>query len=146
MSPVADSLRKILSEVNWARAGLGLPLLEEKKEKRPEFTVPAGPRPQPEGESVVPSHKSMTDGSLGAIPKYTSSPMVRSSISKDAAMASSSMTSPLLRDTAALDMGSPGGLGRSDDTDDNKYKRRSAVSWLVRWWKSVMGPSLFGKN
>ena len=67
VSPVADALRKLLSDVNWARAGLGLPLLEERSEKKPEFSVPAGPRPPPEGESVnsTSSHKD------GAIPKYT---------------------------------------------------------------------------
>ena len=27
MSPVADTLRELLSKVNWARAGLGLPLV-----------------------------------------------------------------------------------------------------------------------
>ena len=67
VSPVADALRKMLSEVNWARAGLGMPLLESNSEKRPEFSFPVGPRPQPEGESVtqVSSHKD------GAIPKYS---------------------------------------------------------------------------
>ena len=67
MSPVADALRKILSEVNWARAGLGMSLLESNSEKKPQFSYPVGPRPQPEGESatLVSSHKD------GAIPKYT---------------------------------------------------------------------------
>jgi hypothetical protein len=75
---------------------------------------------------------------------YCFSPMPttlnRSSISKDAALAASttiasSMTSPLLTGSggsSALDLG--------DDTDENKYKRRSAVTWLARWWRSIMGP------
>ncbi len=57
-----DELKKLLSAVNWARAGLGLPLLEEQVEKRPTFTaVPSGPRPTPEGESVS-AGASMSDG------------------------------------------------------------------------------------
>ena len=35
VSPVADARRKTMSEVNWARAGLGLKLLEERVERRP---------------------------------------------------------------------------------------------------------------
>ena len=38
VSPVADALRKTMSEVNWARAGLGMKLLEERVERRPEFS------------------------------------------------------------------------------------------------------------
>ncbi|KAL4238126.1 Zinc finger protein-like 1 [Mactra antiquata] len=34
-SPVADNLRETLSKVNWARAGLGLPLIEEKETVAP---------------------------------------------------------------------------------------------------------------
>ena len=55
----ADELKKLLANVNWARAGFGLPLLEEKIEKRPLFNaIPVGPRPTPEGESLPP----MSDG------------------------------------------------------------------------------------
>ena len=62
VSPVADALRKILSDVNWARPGLGLPLLEERVERKPHFSdIPAGPRPAPEGESMT-SLGGMTDG------------------------------------------------------------------------------------
>ena len=70
-----DELRKLLSAVNWARAGLGLPLLEEQVEKRPTFTaVPSGPRPTPEGESVS-AGASMSDGiqSVGAAGTITGS-------------------------------------------------------------------------
>lgn len=134
VSPVADALRAMLSEVNWARAGLGMPLLESSSEKQPEFSYPIGPRPQPEGESVAPvsSHKD------GAIPKF-SSPLAtnRSSLSKDAALAASmdsiSSTKPLLS-SATIDF--------NDDTDENKYKRRSAVTWFARWWRTTFGPTL----
>ena len=63
VSPVADALRGLLSDVNWARAGLGLPLLEERREKKPEFSIPSGPRLPPEGESVN-SNSSLKDGNM----------------------------------------------------------------------------------
>ena len=58
---MADALRGLLSDVNWARAGLGLPLLEERREKIPSFSVPSGPRPPPEGQSMT-SNSPMKDG------------------------------------------------------------------------------------
>ncbi|QQP58195.1 Zinc finger protein-like 1, partial [Caligus rogercresseyi] len=48
VSPVADELRRTLSDVNWARAGLGMKLLENDSEIRPQI----GPRPTPEGECL----------------------------------------------------------------------------------------------
>ena len=67
---MADALRKVLSDVNWARAGLGLPLLEERSERKPHFNdVPSGPRPAPEGESMSMAGAMMTDGRVGATAK-----------------------------------------------------------------------------
>ena len=61
----------------------------------------------------------------------------RSSLSKDAALAASmasiSSTKPLLT-SSSIDF--------NDDTDENKYKRRSAVSWFARWYRTTIGPSL----
>jgi hypothetical protein len=52
-------------DVNWARAGLGLPLLEERIERKPHFSdAPTGPRPAPEGESMTLG--AMLDGRAGA--------------------------------------------------------------------------------
>ncbi|KAH9507220.1 Zinc finger protein-like 1 [Bulinus truncatus] len=42
-SPVADAVKILLQQVNWARAGLGLPLIEEPKEPHP---------PAPSADSV----------------------------------------------------------------------------------------------
>ena len=67
---MADALRKVLSEVNWARAGLGMPLLEERSERKPHFSdVPAGPRPAPEGESMSMSGAMLSDGRAGITAK-----------------------------------------------------------------------------
>ena len=70
-----DELKKLLSNVNWARAGLGLPLLEEQTEKRPTFhAIPSGPRPPPEGQSLS-TGGCMSDGiqsaGLNSIPSGT---------------------------------------------------------------------------
>ncbi|XP_045170336.2 zinc finger protein-like 1 homolog [Mercenaria mercenaria] len=48
-SPVADMLRQMLSKVNWARAGLGLPLIDE-----PE-PVPARPPSPPKSVTPTPN-------------------------------------------------------------------------------------------
>jgi len=133
VSPVADALRKLLSDVNWARPGLGLPLLEEKSEKKPEFSFPSGPRPPPEGESVTTS-SSYKDG---AIPKFSSPLATNRTAPKDTsgyASAANSIVSPLLTSSSTINL--------NDDTDEDKYKRRSALTWFARWWKTNIGPSL----
>jgi len=135
VSPVADALRKTMSEVNWARAGLGLKLLEERVERRPEFSTPgggggsrdspqppSGPRPNPEGgtsSSIVGTH-SASDSS------YDTATIRHTQHKSDHAV--SLPTSPLLLD------------GARDDVDDDKYKRRSATELLFRWLRSVLGP------
>jgi len=136
VSPVADALRGLLSDVNWARAGLGLPLLEERREKKPEFSIPSGPRLPPEGESVN-SNSTLKDGNMFS--SISTSPMTtnRSSLSKDCALASSissSMTTPLLQKSSTINIG--------EDTDENKYKRRSALTWFARWWRNFVTPHL----
>jgi hypothetical protein len=68
----------------------------------------------------------------------------RSSLSKDAALASSasisssSMTTPLLQKSSAIDIG--------EDTDENKYKRRSALTWFARWWRNFVSPHLRSRS
>ena len=61
---------------------------------------------------------------------------IRSSLSKDAALAasSSSISAPLLPKSSTIDFG--------EDTDENKYKRRSALTWFARWWRSFVSPHL----
>lgn len=151
VSPVADELKKLLSNVNWARAGLGLPLLEEQIEKRPTFNaIPTGPRPTPEGESL-PTRGPIPDGvqSVGINASSLGNNQLHPGIGHrtneteehvvqfDGSSPTSRMqsrelpTSPLLLDR---------------DADDDKYKRRSAVSFLSRWWRSTIGPTSRGKR
>jgi len=150
VSPVADELKKLLSNVNWARAGLGLPLLEEKIEKRPTYNaIPSGPRPNPEGESLP--GDSMSDGiqsvgmsSLNSGGNYQSSGIGLNVNEADASIIQFDGSSPTSRIQSRGLPTSPLLLGQ--DADDNKYKRRSALSFLSRWWRSTIGPTFRGKR
>jgi len=148
VSPVADKLRQILQDVNWARAGLGLPLLEEAAERKP-GVVPTGPRPTPEGESLDPiclAHelaakkaarantpatgwKEQPESSGGQWKEKESTvvqfdtPTSRRGASELAD--SSLVTSPLI-------------TGVDHDTD--KYKRRAPTDWFLRWWRTMNKP------
>ena len=51
MSPVADKLRSVLQDVNWARAGLGLALLQDREERQP-GQVPQGGQGRNEHEGT----------------------------------------------------------------------------------------------
>ena len=42
--------------------------------------------------------------------------------------------------TSSLLGPSSSSVNLSDDTDENKYKRRSALTWLARWWKTNLAP------
>lgn len=135
-SPVADALRQKLKEVNWARAGLGLPLLDDRSERRPQepsLAPPAGPRPTPEGGGAV-THgtpKSYNEEvsvhhlhSDNASHHRANLMMEQQKQSNNNPAYQTLVTSPLLR-------------GDDDrDNDENKYKRKSALEMLVRWAKA----------
>jgi len=137
VSPVADKLRQALQDVNWARAGLGLPLLADNQERKP-CLVPTGPRPTPEGEDV------------------SSDPLALAHelVAKKAAR---EPLPPVWKpDTTVVNFDSPtvrrgggevGGLANSPlitgdpDSEGNKYKRRAPSDWFFRWWKTMMKPA-----
>jgi len=137
VSPVVDELRSILKEVNWARAGLGMTLLPSQEEvvvaplhETP--PPPSGPRPAPEGQSVkaaIQDSSSRSGDFVTEVPETTTS---RKQL--QAALP----TSPLLLAAAAA-AGGGGGDSQEyyEDHDENKYKRRSALRFLVRWWRTV---------
>lgn len=131
LSPVADALKALLKDVNWARAGLGMPLLEG--ERRPAAsTSPVGPRPNPEGENDTTTNVGVHQTSAMSTSNFdTSSSVMMTPRGKPATSNSlvdydSLTSSPLLRDP---------------DNDDNKYKRKSALEMFSRWWRTLMGPA-----
>jgi len=143
VSPVADELRSILKEVNWARAGLGMPLLPKQEEAivAPIHDAhisstpppPAGPRPAPEGQSVKTSALQDSSNSMNSI-RSTSGDFVTEvpadSTTSRKALQAALPTSPLLLATKASND------SFYEDHDENKYKRRSALRFLVRWWRT----------
>jgi len=134
VSPVADELRSVLKGVNWARAGLGMPLLPQTPRISEDFfasedsstntaaaAIPSGPRPQPEGQSSLTDRDFVTD--IDTPPPATTRKQLQSALP----------TSPLLLAAAAA----AGNEEVEEDHDDHKYRRRSALRFLVRWWRTV---------
>nr|ACO12228.1 Zinc finger protein-like 1 [Lepeophtheirus salmonis] len=121
VSPIADELRKTLSDVNWARAGLGMKLLDNESEIRPSAKI--GPRPSPEGECLQIRSNNM-ESTLTHYPHH-------------ATLASNRAPSPstVIRVT--------------NDPDDDKYKRRSPLEAFYRWWRNFFPYASrrnFGRN
>ncbi|XP_022188597.1 zinc finger protein-like 1 [Nilaparvata lugens] len=124
VSPVADILRERLAGVNWARVGLGLPLLSEEIEVRPvtegNSTEPPKPMCIENGMSndavvhvedpILPFGPSET---FGHVPRRT-----HQNVDESAPLIGSDVL-------------------HYPDHDENKYKRRSASEWIFRWLKSV---------
>ncbi|GFN97086.1 Zinc finger protein-like 1 [Plakobranchus ocellatus] len=78
VSPVADALRAFLQQVNWARAGLGLPLIEETQtvSLSASSKSSASPVQQANGDAleVSPVSSLRQDASLGSTPGVGASP------------------------------------------------------------------------
>jgi len=151
VSPVADELRSVLKEVNWARAGLGMSLLPSTLPKpqhlfsspspplissnfdtappggrvQAKTPPPTGPRPAPEGESVC--LDILQDGGV-----QHSSGVGEFGATSRKQLQAALPTSPLLLAASAGNHAE-----EEEDHDENKYKRRSALRFLVRWWRSV---------
>uniref|UniRef100_A0A0B7B8D6 RING-type domain-containing protein n=1 Tax=Arion vulgaris TaxID=1028688 RepID=A0A0B7B8D6_9EUPU len=68
VSPVADALRTLLQQVNWARAGLGLPLIEEKNLPPPPVLLKPTPVVNGTASSVRPDSSLGYTSGLGASP------------------------------------------------------------------------------
>ena len=128
---MADKLRSVLQDVNWARAGLGLPLLSDNQERKP-VQAPSGPRPSPEGEDV-PSD-----------PLSLAHELVAKKAARDRADTVLSFDSEPVRrgDRGDLsDLAKSPLLAADPDSERNKYKRRAPTDWLLRWWRTMMKPA-----
>lgn len=163
VSPVADVLREKLAGINWARAGLGLPLLSEDHEQKPsgesrKLVTDDVPRMvsnhvEDRGSASVPysdvsnQRQNTPKRSMTHNNSVSSSNMVEgnphSVVHVEDTMSAFSRTESFpvsgqlpRRVFEALD-------DSKDvlfDHDENKYKRRSAMEWFSRWWKSISGP------
>lgn len=145
VSPVADVLREKLAGVNWARAGLGLPLLSEDREQKPE---PEHVTSALETYSYH-NHIMTTSAPTVATPRTSSNvSSVNSNINNDHLMnqkvgppysivnieTSMSLTNQMSKKVCeAYD--DPKDM--TFDHDENKYQRKSAIEWFLRWWKLI---------
>jgi len=138
VSPVADRLRSVLSDVNWARAGLGLPLLGELEERKP-GTVPEGPRPTPEGEDVP---RPGLPGGQEAKPAQQAQELGWKQQQQQETVVTFDTSTSSRRGG-----GEAGGLASSPlitgdpDSREEKYRRRAPTDWFIRWWRSMMKPA-----
>ncbi|KAK3091521.1 hypothetical protein FSP39_020459 [Pinctada imbricata] len=157
VSPVADKLKEKLSTVNWARAGLGLPLIDEPVEE--EIKPTKATAAEASIASNTPSTPAKSDTAslqyvssalgvtpLASSPKYTRpsahvSPNQHSVISVDAGTSARGLEKSFaMGDTRKLfdttKEETTGLLNMSTDHDENKYRRRSAFEWLTKWLNS----------
>lgn len=125
VSPVADVLKEKLAGVNWARAGLGLPLLSEDREIKPNaasnLVITPGPSISP-----PPTHSIVHVEDQGAFSRG----------------ASDVFQAPARRIFQDNRESQDGTL----DHDDDKYKRRPAGELVRRWWKNALGVPLRNRN
>ncbi|MGH0167413.1 UNVERIFIED_CONTAM: hypothetical protein FKN15_067093, partial [Acipenser sinensis] len=136
VGPVAAALREKLTSVNWARAGLGLPLIEE-------------PEPAPEQEShdvtdytdwstfnTSTSHPTEAPSqSSHSSHSYSSNPVpCQSQAGFGAGLNNGEPSSPAaFSPRKVYDTRDAGGSSVTQiDFDDDKYRRRPALSWLAQ--------------
>ncbi|XP_013183670.2 zinc finger protein-like 1 homolog [Amyelois transitella] len=152
VSPVADVLREKLAGVNWARAGLGLPLLSEDQDLK----GAAGRRstsPIDNNQFFSSSVDSQRGTPVGAsddesssrAPNGTAHSIVQISDEHKMYEGSSIKRSDSLQGGQAprksfksLDQSKP---SSNFDHDENKYKQKSTFAWISRWWKNTLPSS-----
>lgn len=146
VSPVIDALRELLSKVNWARAGLGLPLIDEPEREnvRPLNAVNVGHHEMnslPASASFSVQHNNAADGlafhMLGNLTNQSVIPMDE--------------TTPYSRGVDRTDIFSESQYviretNKLHDADTDKYKRRPALQWFSRWFSSRVSGGLKRKD
>ncbi|XP_067000044.2 zinc finger protein-like 1 homolog [Anabrus simplex] len=153
VSPVADVLREKLAGVNWARAGIGLPLLFEDRDE--------GIRQKLNGNKTLMS--SVTEDILSNQRPHTPEQNIVSSsefehnhsrpssnkLDNQHSVVHVEDTLPTFSRTDSFPVQVPRRVFEAVDEsretfvdhDENKYKRRPAFEWFSIWWKTVIGPS-----
>lgn len=143
VSPVSDALKTKLQNVNWARSGLGLPVIDDnltcisstlKEVDKPSEQVMSMPVETSKLQKVeVPrSHKPTEPHSVvsmdGINHNFQIDPYTSTSV-----FSAAHLSSPRkLYDSTEHDAFRPMPI----DHDEDKYKRRSAMEWFSRWFKS----------
>lgn len=140
VSPVADVLREKLASVNWARAGLGLPLLSSEREQKPlqepkvtltqttvyqnHASIPAAPTVATARTNTnVNTHSNIVHNNQKQGPPYS-------------VVNIESSNQPDRKIFEAYD--DPKDI--KFDPDENKYQRKSPLEWFRRSWKLISTP------
>ncbi|XP_059053321.1 zinc finger protein-like 1 homolog [Achroia grisella] len=152
VSPVADVLREKLAGVNWARAGLGLPLLSEDQDLkgaagRRSLSPDQGQyysstvdsqRGTPVGASDDESTSRAANGtphSIVQMPDDSINIYDNTSLKRTDSLQggqASRKSSKLLENSKQI---------ANFDHDENKYKQKSTFAWISRWWKNTLPSS-----
>ncbi|XP_012266233.1 zinc finger protein-like 1 homolog [Athalia rosae] len=145
VSSVADVLKAKLAGVNWARAGLGLPLLSDDRERKP-----AQERKVSVSEVSL-SYQSHTTTPSPSIATPRTSSNVNSINSNSNSIHSSAQKSGPPYSVVNVEPSMPFSNQATKkvfeayddpkdlpyDHDENKYQRKSAIEWFLRWWKLI---------
>jgi len=137
---VIDRLKEVLSCYNWARIGLGLPLIEELKQEviDSESQVPPSTNQSTNfmdqtsdifDESFETWNNSSTTYQLDRTFDHQS---IISDVQTDLDQKTLSRKPP----DSPIPLYSTYYVGEDPDRSEDKYRRRSAFSWLSRWIKS----------
>ncbi|CAH2245081.1 zinc finger protein-like 1 homolog [Pararge aegeria] len=151
VSPVADVLREKLAGVNWARAGLGLPLLSEDQDLK----GAAGRRSQSPNQSqfFINSIDNQRGIPVGASDDESTNPSAANtphSIVQIPDEPANIYDSTSVKRSDALQGGQATRKGFKSleqkpllnfDHDENKYKQKSTFAWISRWWKNTLPSS-----
>ncbi|XP_012272340.1 zinc finger protein-like 1 homolog [Orussus abietinus] len=153
VSPVADVLREKLAGVNWARAGLGLPLLSEDREQKP-----VQERKVPVTEVLYQNHLTSTSSPTVATPRSNSNVNFANSNINSVHVNSQKLGPPYsvvnMEPSLPISSQTPRKVFEayddpkevSFDHDENKYQRKSAIEWFLRWWKLITRPPTRRRN
>lgn len=139
VSPVADVLKEKLCSVNWARAGLGLPLLSIDNEQKIINSHNTTIEPLVY-QNHVPSTSSIATARTNSNVNSINQNNIHNNIQKQGPPysivnieSSNSMDRKVFE---AYD--EPKDM--LFDHDENKYQRKSAIEWFLRWWKLIIRP------
>ncbi|KAJ8405172.1 hypothetical protein AAFF_G00321630 [Aldrovandia affinis] len=158
-SPVADVLRERLSSVNWARAGLGLPLIEEAVETQEDTSQDATDytdwssfdSPPVEAVDAHPTQSYIADPEPPPPPADLDFGVAHDNGGPGAqAHSVVSVSIPMANDSITIHTASSPrkvydtrDSGHSSvtqiDIDDDKYRRRPALSWFAQILKNRSG-------
>ncbi|KAG8522729.1 Zinc finger protein-like 1 [Galemys pyrenaicus] len=143
--PVASALREKLATVNWARAGLGLPLIDEGESPEPELLNTSDFSDWSSFTANSSPEQEETASASAAPAFYSQAPQPRSSPSRPEQHMVIHMgnAEPLTHASAPRKVHDTRDDGRAmglhADCDDDKYRRRPALGWLAQLLRSRAG-------